>query len=127
MNGNNETFSRDGVLGSPGKACVVPPSGGIMQLRRTIPLTSILSPKGRGSKPPHENESLFGGRNEQCANGISSPLGGEGRVRDIFDCIVTPSGGIFASPVRAFRLKAVLRTGCPVDDLSSTGRQPVIV
>ena len=34
-----------------------------MQLKLTTPLTSILSRKGRGSKPPRENESPFSERN----------------------------------------------------------------
>src|ERR1051326_7733437 len=61
-----------------------------MQLRQTIPLTSVLSPKGRGSKPSLENESPFGECDSQSGNDpIPSPLGGEGRVRGAFNCMDT--------------------------------------
>ena len=61
-----------------------------VQLKVTTPLTSILSPAGRGSKPPRENESPFSERDRRGADSdISSPLAGEGRVRGASDCMDT--------------------------------------
>src|ERR1041384_5963026 len=53
-----------------------------MKPSRTTPLTSVLSPKGRGSKPRRENKPLPGER-QSVRRKFPSPLGGEGRVRGI--------------------------------------------
>ena len=64
-----------------------------MQRESTAPLTFILSPKERGKKPAIKTQSLFGERNRRNVQSrIPSPLGGEGRVRGISNCMDTAKG-----------------------------------
>src|ERR1043166_5431664 len=55
-----------------------------MKVSRTTPLTSVLSPKGRGSKPRRQSKSLAGERPVQSVRReFPSARGGEGRGRGI--------------------------------------------
>src|SRR5437762_8652182 len=93
-----------------------------MQYEPTIPLSFILSPKGRGSKPSPENESPFGERDSQSGNDqIPSPLGGEGRVRGVFNYIDTCQRGTPATDIPLvdriplFALRRFARIGALVE------------
>ena len=62
---SQEVVPNLGWPGGPVLPCIAiqPVLAVTMQLKLTTPLTSILSRKGRGSKPPRENESPFSERN----------------------------------------------------------------